>query len=177
MRVGEVFDKPESSFLIVEKDVKLIAEKMLSNQRLLKYLHYRDPNPLQQPSLTAREKLELINHEIRIVPKYDIEKKCPNIVVITFNNFTPNANNPKFRNCILCFDILCHPDHWNLGDFQLRPYKIAGEIDAMFNNAKMVGIGTLEFMGANELTMNEQLMGLTMFYRSVQSTEDTIPVE
>lgn len=117
MRVGEVFDKPESSFLIVEKDVKLIAEKMLSNQRLLKYLHYRDPNPLQQPSLTAREKLELINHEIRIVPKYDIEKKCPNIVVITFNNFTPNANNPKFRNCILCFDILCHPDHWNLGDF------------------------------------------------------------
>ena len=177
MRVGETFDIPESSFLIVDKDLERIATKLLSNQRLLKYLHYRESNPLDQPSLTAKEKLELIGHEIRIVPKYNIEKKCPNIVVITFNNFTPNANNPQFRDCILCFDILCHPDHWSLGNFQLRPYKIAGEIDAMMNNQKMAGIGTLQFMGANELTMNDQLMGLTMFYRSVQSTEDTIPIE
>jgi hypothetical protein len=59
----------------------------------------------------------------------------------------------------------------------LRPYKIAGEIDAMINNQKMTGIGTLKFMGANNLVLNDQLMGLTMIYRSVQSTEDVLPVE
>jgi len=59
----------------------------------------------------------------------------------------------------------------------LRPYKIAGEIDAMFNKSKMTGIGTLQFLGANDLVLNEQLMGLTLMYRSVQSTEDVIPVE
>jgi len=31
-------------------------------------------------------------------------------------------------------------------------------------------------MGANNLVLNDQLMGLTLIYRSVQSTEDTIPV-
>lgn len=41
----------------------------------------------------------------------------------------------------------------------------------------MTGIGTLQFMGANNLVLNEQLMGLTMIYRSVQSTEDVLPVE
>jgi hypothetical protein len=30
----------------------------------------------------------------------------------------------------------------------LRPYKIAGEIDSMFNLKKLTGIGYLEFMGA-----------------------------
>jgi len=50
---------------------------------------------------------------------------------------------------------LCHPDHWNLGNFQLRPYKIAGYIDAIFNNSKLTGIGTLQFLGCNNLVLND----------------------
>jgi len=42
MKVGETFDKPESSFLIVEKDQKKIVEKLLTNPRLLKLLYYRE---------------------------------------------------------------------------------------------------------------------------------------
>lgn len=151
---------------------------MLSNPRLLKLLHYREQEALSKPNLTAKEKLALINHEIKIVPKLDIDKECPIYVVVTFDNFTPNnTNNVTFRDCTLNFDILCHPDHWILGNFQLRPYKIAGELDAMFNGAKMTGIGTLQFLSATNLVLNDQLMGLTMIYRSVQSTEDTLPVE
>ena len=111
------------------------------------------------------------------MPYLSIDKECPIFVIISFDNFTPNATNDFFRDCVLSFDILCHPDHWNLGNYQLRPYKIAGEIDAMFNKSKMTGIGTLQFLGANDLVLNEQLMGLTLMYRSVQSTEDVIPVE
>jgi hypothetical protein len=59
----------------------------------------------------------------------------------------------------------------------LRPYRIAGEIDAMINNQKMTGIGTLKFEGATDLVLNDQLMGLTLNYRSVQSTEDVLPVK
>jgi hypothetical protein len=36
-----------------------------------------------------------------------------------------------------------------LKDFELRPYKIAAEIDTMFNNKHLSGIGLLQFMGAN----------------------------
>lgn len=177
MKVGENFSKPESSFLILEKDFERIANKMLTNPRLLKLLYYTEANAMNRPSLTAEQKASLINKQIKIVPYLNIEKDCPIYVIISFDNFTPNGSNPQYRDCTVNFDILCHPDHWNLGNFQLRPYKIAGEIDAMFNNSKMTGIGELQFMGANNLVLNEQLMGLTMIYRSVQSTEDVLPVE
>ena len=177
MRVGENFDKPESSFLILEKDFERVANKMLTNPRLLKLLYYREQDALSRPNLTPAQKMGLINKEIKIVPKIDIEQDCPIFVVITFDNFEPNKENTQFRDCTISFDILCHPDHWNLGNFQLRPYKIAGELDAMFNNSKMTGIGTLQFMGANNLVLNDQLMGLSMTYKSKYSTEDTIPNE
>jgi hypothetical protein len=155
MKVGESFDRPESSFLIIDKDLEKIANKMLTNPRLLKLLHYRTSDALSRPNLTAKEKVDLIGDEIKIVPKLDIDKECPIYVIITFDNFTPNATNPEFRDCTVNFDIFCHPDHWNLGNFQLRPYKIAGELDAMFNKAKMTGIGTLQFAGANNLVLND----------------------
>ena len=177
MKVGDDFSKANSSFLIVDKDLERIAQKMLHNPRLLKLLYYTDEDCLTKPTLSAAQKIDLINKHIRIIPKLDIQKECPVFVVISFDNFTPNAVNPEYRDCTVNFDILCHPDHWNLGNFQLRPYKIAGELDAMFNNSEMTGIGELQFMGANNLVLNDQLMGLTLIYRSVQSVEDTIPNE
>ena len=177
MKVGDSFDRPQSSFLLLEKDFEKIFNLMLTNPRLLKLLYYREANALSQPNLTMEQKMGLLNHEIKIVPKLDINKECPIYVVISFDNFIPNVSNPEFRDCTVNFDILCHPDHWNMGDFQLRPYKIAGELDAMFNKRKMTGIGELQFMGANDLVLNDQLMGLTLIYRSVQSTEDILPIE
>ena len=177
MKVGEDFNRPESSFLILEKDLNRIAKLMLTNPRLLKLLYYREADAQSKPNLTEEQKLGLINKEIKIIPKLDIDKECPIFVVISFDNFLPNASNPLFRDCTVNFDILCHPDHWNLGNFQLRPYKIAGELDAMFNMRKMTGIGELNFLGANNLVLNDQLMGLTLMYRSIQSTEDVIKVE
>lgn len=118
----------------------------------------------------------MINHQIAIIPKVDIWADCPNYIIITFRDFTPNNNNPQFKDCFICFDILCHPDHWNLGDFKLRPYKIAGELDAMLNKKKMTGIGELHFAGCDTLAMNDQLIGLELIYRSIYSTEEEIPV-
>ena len=40
------------------------------------------------------------------------------------------------------FDIICHTDYWNLGDYRLRPLKIAGYIDGILNKSKLTGIGT-----------------------------------
>jgi hypothetical protein len=34
-------------------------------------------------------------------------------------------------------------------DFELRPYKIAAELDYMFNGKHLTGIGKLEFLGAS----------------------------
>jgi hypothetical protein len=155
MKVGQTYFDPEYGFLAMEKDFSLVANKLLGNDKLVKLLFYTQPDCQKAPNLTSDQKLSLINRQIRIVPKLDIIPECPNYVVISFDNFVPNATNTEYRDCQLSFDILCHPDHWNLGNFQLRPYRIAGEIDKMINKQKLTGIGTAQFAFANNLVLND----------------------
>ena len=54
-----------------------------------------------------------------------------------------------------------------MNGYQLRPYKIMGEIDGMLNNQKLNGIGTTEFVSANQLLLNNELAGYTLMYRVV----------
>lgn len=176
MRVGKDYFKIGSSFLSIEKDFALITNEMLKNQDLLKLLYYTQPDCLKADDLTSEQILSMVNTKIKIVPKLDITQDCPNQIIIVFSNFIPNINNPQFRDCSVTFNVLCHPDHWNLGNFQLRPYKIVGQLDAMFNNKKLTGIGTLIFESCDNLVLNEQLMGLTATYQAIHGVEDVLPV-
>ena len=118
------------------------------------------------------------NYEISVLQAFSlprtINKECPNYVIITFNNFTPNEKNPEFRDCLITFDIFCHPDHWNMGNFKLRPHKIAGEIDAMFNKQKLTGIGEIQLLSADNLILNDSLMGMSLVYQTIHGIEDNI---
>ena len=60
----------------------------------------------------------------------------------------------------------------NLKDFQLRPYRIAAEIDSMFDNQHLTGIGELHFMGANQIILNDEFAGLTLMYEAIHGGED-----
>ena len=168
----ENYEFKKSSFLSLEKDAGMIVQKMLKNEDLKKLLFYQDENCLKMPDISKKDTLGLINKQIRLVPKVTVDKECFSYVILSFDNFTPNATNPEFRDNIISFDILCHFDHWNLGDFQLRPYKIAGEIDSMFNGKHLTGIGELEFLGANQLVLNDELAGLTLMYSAIHGEED-----
>lgn len=173
MKVGvDLFETVDSSFLSVDKNYALIINQILNNQRLLKMLYYSQPDCLKGKNLTPAQKLSLINQQIKIIPVLIVDEKCPIYIIIIFDNFTPNDLNPEFRDCNLIFHILCHPDHWNMGNFQLRPFKIAGEIDAMFNKKKLTGIGETQFRRASSLSMNNQLVGLTLNYKCIQGVED-----
>lgn len=173
MKLGQNYF-PKSSFLSTDKDLSLIVKKILNNQRLCKMLYYTQKDCLQADDLTPTQTLSLIDNQIKIVPKLDIDPECPIYIIITFNNFSPNMTNPEFRDCLINFDILCHPDHWNLGNFQLRPHKIAGELDAMFNGHKLTGIGEIQFIDGHNLILNSQLMGMTLIYQTVHGIEDQV---
>lgn len=173
MKCGQDFF-PKSSFLSVDKNLALIVNKLIENQRLCKMLFYTQKDCLKAKDLTMAERIGMLDKQIKIVPYLPIEDGCPNYIAITFNKFLPNATNPEFRDFNIKIDIVCHPDHWSLGDFALRPFKIAGEIDAMLNNKKLTGIGKVKFKGADDLLLNEQLCGMTLIYRTVQGIEDKI---
>lgn len=163
---------PKSSFLSIEKDLELITNAMLKNQRFKKLLHYNSEDALDKPDLSQEESLALFKKNIKIVPKLYIDHSVLSYIIISFDNFTPNANNPEFRDNIISFDIICHFDQWQLKDFQLRPYRLAAEIDTMFEGKHLTGIGTLEFMGANQLILNDEFAGVSLMYQAIHGEED-----
>lgn len=162
---------PKSSFLSMEKDTGIIINEMLKNNRLKKLLYYTTSDAMEKPNLTEDQSLSLLGTNIKIVPKLYVDGSVLNYVLINFDNFIPSEN-PEFRDNTIQFDIICHFDQWNLRDYALRPYKIAGEIDSMFNLKKLTGIGYLEFMGATQIVLTDEFAGLCLMYRTVHGGED-----
>ena len=162
---------PKSSFLSVEKDTGIIINEILKNNRLKKLLYYTTSDAMEKPNLTEDESLSLLGTNIKIVPKLYVDGSVLNYILINFDNFTPSEN-PEFRDNTVQFDIVCHFDQWNLRDYALRPYKIAGEIDSMFNLKKLTGIGYLEFVGATQIVLTDEFAGLCLMYRTVHGGED-----
>ena len=165
------YEPPHSSFLSVDKDLSLIISKMLENERLKKLLYYTTPDALKRDNLNEDQTLELINKNIKTVPKLYIDGSVLAYIIISFDNFVPSGN-PEFRDNVITFDIVCHFDQWQIADSQLRPYRIAAEIDTMFNEARLTGIGKLEFMGTSQIVLNDEFAGLTMLYQAVHGGED-----
>ena len=179
-----------SSFLSCEKDIETILRKLFvesSYKEILKRLlviNTKDCLEVNTESaLAALSKASLSNlikeGYIRLEPKlrFGEHEEVKAYIIMSVDNYAPNATNPQFRDCTVNFDIICHTDYWNLGDYRLRPLKIAGYIDGILNECKLSGIGTFNFLACNELILNEDLSGYTLSYRAVHGSDDTIPNE
>ena len=170
MRI-ENYEKPHSSFLSVEKDMSIIVNKIFDNPRIQRLLYYTSPDALDRPNLTEDQKIELLKNNIKIVPKIKVDNVNYNYLLVSFNNFL-ESNNPEFRDNIIEFDIICHLDNWQLRDFELRPFKIAAELDTMFNKKKMTGIGLLEFLSAQEKVLSDEYAAICLKYIVYHGGED-----
>ena len=164
--------QPKSSFLSMEKDASLISNMLLRNERLKKLLYYTTPDCLDRKILTEDQSLELFGKNIKLVPKLYVDNSVLNYIILSFDNFTPNMTNPEFRDNIIEFDIICHFDQWQLKDFQLRQYRIAAEIDSMFDEKHLSGIGLLHFLGANQMILTDEYAGLCLMYQAIHGGED-----
>ena len=153
--------QPKSSFLSMEKDASLISNMLLRNERLKKLLYYTTPDCLDKKILTEDQSLELFGKNIKLVPKLYVDNSVLNYMT-----------NPKFRDNVIEFDIICHFDQWQLKDFQLRPYRIAAEIDSMFDEKHLSGIGHLHFLGANQIILTDEYAGLCLMYQAIHGGED-----
>ena len=162
---------PKSSFLSTEKDMSIIVDKFLKNERLKRLLYYTTPDAMHKPNLTDDQTYELFGKQIKIVPKLYVDGSVLTYVIISFDNFIESSN-PEFRDNIIEFDIICHFDQWHLEDFQLRPYRIAAEIDSMLDKKRLTGIGKTEFLGANQIILTDEFAGLCLMYRVYHGEED-----
>lgn len=168
----ESYKTPKSSFLSMDKDLSIIISWILKNKNLKKLLYYTNKDPLSENPLNEEEEATLLEKNIVIVPSFEINNEVLNRLVIGFDNFIPNDTNPEFRNNYVYFDIICHFNQWQLPDLQLRPYRIAAEIDSMFDKKHLSGIGVLEFITCEYFPINDEFAGLTLVYQAVHGEED-----
>ena len=172
MKIDNVKD-PESEFLAQEKDMRIIVDRMAANQRLRKLLYYTTPDALKKPEVSDQNFVKMFGKNIRNLPKLYIDKDVLNYIVISFDNFTPNGDNPEFRDNTIEFDIICHYDQWQLDDsFQLRPYRIAAELDSMLDKKHLTGIGQINFIGAQQIILTDEFAGLCLLYDTIHGGED-----
>lgn len=175
--VKNTYEYPKSSFLGMAKDTSLIVDKILGNNKVLRLLYYTSPNCLEKSfkDLTPQQIKEMFaTKQISNVPKVKIDKEKKTYLRITFDDFTPNATNTFYRDHIVEIKIICHFDDWDLKDFELRPYRIAGEIDSMLDKQHLTGIGKLNFLGASQDIYDEEYGGVTLRYLAIRGHEDDI---
>lgn len=183
------FPALSSSFLSCEKDTELILRKLFVESKpysdiLKRLLVINTPDCIDDLSNQKyNEKIKQAsvswlkeNGYIQLTPRIKIQEheQLKSYLLIGFDNFVRNAYNPEYRDCTVSFDIICHNDCWDLGNFRQRPFKIMGYIDVLLNETKMSGIGTLQFMGSSFVLLDENFSGYTLMYQAVHMTDDRL---
>lgn len=159
-------DARQRRFAVMGDNTFRIANKLMSNKDLCRLLKYQVRDPLNKEKYPDVDGAELINRQILIVPKiFDDSTEKMSYVTALFSNFVVNQLNPEFKISTIRFDIACPYEEWLLDGRTLRPYLIMEEIDKMFNEAKMQGIGTLQFRRADALTLSPWIGGYSMVYQ------------
>ena len=165
-------EQTQRRFAVMGDNTFRIANKLMSNQRLCRLLKYQTKDPFKDVDpVTGKEQpdvdgVELINKQILIVPKvFDDSTEKMSYVISVFDDFVVNQLNPEFKVSTVRFDIACPYDEWILNEHSLRPYLIMQEIDTMFNEGKLAGIGTLQFYRADNLTLSPYIGGYSMRYK------------
>lgn len=182
----------QSSFLSCEKDVEKILKKLFIEskpysdelKRLL-VINTKDCLDNKEDEQYKKKLSEMTlgrmmeQGYIKLNPKLRLpeHEEIKAYVIISFDNFTPNVTNPEFRDCTISFDVLCHTDYWDIGNYRMRPLKICGYIDGLLNNTKLTGIGKLQLVRCNELLLGEDLSGYSLTYKAVHGSDDKIPSE
>lgn len=180
----------QSSFLSVEKDIDTIIKKLFIQSRpysdelkSLLVINTKDcldnincdqyQTILKNTSMSQLVDNGYINVNQKIyIPEHEEVKSY---IVIKMDNFYLNNSNPEFRDSQIIFDIICHTDYWDLGNYRMRPLKIAGYIDGILNKTKLSGIGKLLFENCFKITEDEHLSGYSLIYQAVHGSDDKIP--
>lgn len=186
MRRDVVLNKPiASSFLSCEKDTDTILRKLFVESKpysddLKRLLVDQSADCLDTKRDVSTYSLARLIQEqyIMLGPKIELPEndQLKSFVVLSFDKFTPTSN-PEFRDCMVHFDIVCHHDTWNLGNFRQRPFKILGHIDGILNKSKLSGIGELNFVGCVYELVNEDWSFYSLTYQAVHGSDDRIAPE
>lgn len=179
----------KSSFLSCEKDTELIWRKLLIeskpySDKLKRLLIVNTKDCLDDSQQQYQYEIDKYSVKkmvdegyITTVPKlyFSDHEQIKSYIILQFDDFTATSN-PQYRDCTVSFTIISNLEYWEMDDYRLRPYQIAGYIDGILDGSQLTGIGTLQFVGAKQLVMNEYLGGVILTYLAThEKKEDQNP--
>lgn len=191
MKRDLILTKPiTSSFLSCEKDTELILRKLFVTSKpysdvLKSLLVIQAPDCLDniekyKDVLDSYSVARLVDEGyVQFVPlsQRKEHEQVKASLLLYFDNFKKDYNNPEFRDCDVLFYALVHPNHENLGNLRQRSLKIIGYVDGLLNNAKLSGIGTLVFSGAGKEITDSNQCGYSLRYEATHGSDDQISDE
>lgn len=179
-----------SSFYSSEKDAEIIIKRLFTqggiySDQLKRLLVLNTKDCLDNSNKSYREIIDntsvkdiIEGNYLTLAPKIKMKEheEVKSYIILTFDDFSETSN-PEFRDCTVSFDILCHTDYWYLGNYQVRPMKIAGIIDGLLNKTKLTGIGELQFAEMKMLPLSNELAGYSLLFQATHGSDDKIPNE
>lgn len=192
--------KIQSSFFSCPDDVRIILEKLFVeskpySDKLKRLLLINNPDCLDMTNNDYQKYIDsfllsdmINNGYIRLNPKIarGTHEEIKSYMLITFDNFSSNLVSPKYLDYTVHFDIICYNDAWVLNNFCVRPLMICGYIDGILNSLtnknkslwndvqsriKLTGIGEYDFLGCNEVVLNEDLGMYSLTYRGTHLSQ------
>lgn len=175
----------KTTFASITKDQEVIWKKLFIESRpysdkLKRLLIINTPDCFDETQYQYTKKINSYslkelkeNKYIQTVPRIPLEgyPEVKSYIVLEFDGVYPSEN-PEFTNKTISFTIISNLDQWELDDYQIRPWVIAGYIDGILNHTRLSGIGLLELMGAQSVVFNENFGGVILRYMATNGRED-----
>ena len=184
-RSVELRDDFKSSFFSYEKNLEIILKRLfVSNSsyadKLKRLLVINKPDCLSTNNAAYDEIIKeysigRLKKEgyIRTVPRLDLKEHedIKSFIFVVMDDFTPTQND-KYRNCTISFYIFSEYEYAAMDNYEYRPIKIAGYIDGAMKDAKLAGIGKLQFLGAQQVPLNEYWGGMALMYITTHGEDE-----
>lgn len=181
-RSNAIIDSTKSAFFSYEKDMeqifrKLFVENPAYSENLKRLLVINKPDCLTTGNESYNDLIKgysvgRLKKEgyIKTTPRLNLEEHedVKSFIVMMMDGFVPSMND-EYRNCSIMFYIFSEYDYCEMDNYEYRPIKIAGYVDAAMNGARLSGIGTLQFVGAQHVPLNEYWGGISLMYTSTHS--------
>ena len=155
--IREMMGLNKANFSTVEKDFSDITGRIMANETILKLLYFNSSDCLSNKNLVITPEIigEVVKDNLRIVPSVKVPENKGSYIIITFDSFTENPHNPEFMNNVVLMDVLCPEDTWMMDSYMMRPFRIMHELQHLFNDRPLNGIGKVCFLGANLLNLGD----------------------
>lgn len=148
----------------VSKNFKIIAERMVEDDDLVRLLIDNREECLEEDEkivIENQQKKDALKHNITLVPVIDKSKEDDTRIVMGIKDI---INDDAKYIYTLDFDVVVNVDNWKLTNYNLRPLALINEIDNLFTDTKMCGIGAAKFIGVESIKVNERLGGFRAHY-------------